>query len=409
MKAMYLAILFVLPNLVVSFSRTQAHSSVAVKLQRRAKASAEKVALQRHQRASLPLHSKSPAHSSGHHPSEYFGTVSVGSPAQEFQVLFDTGSGNLLLASASCDSLACTKHKQLNASLSTTSLNIAFANKPDTPVGDDGDQDVVNLVYGTGEATGVIVQDRVCVGSTCVRLDLVAAIEESEAPFAGAPFDGIFGLGLTPLSEAPAFNLLDCMTRDKTIKHALFSVFLGAMDDEESEILFGSYRPEHVADELTWIPVINGSGFWEVSLDGVSLDGKKIANSSNASAVLDTGTSLLAGPPEIVNALLDQLNIANDCSNLNSLPDIGFNVSGHLLSLSPREYVDQDASGKECTLPLMTQDVKPGERSSWILGDPFLRKYYTVYDREKMQVGLALAARKTQGSASKTTKHLRRH
>merc|ERR1719162_1204273 len=88
---------------------------------------AQRSVLRRYRRASLPLHSKNRSHKQGHHPSEYFGTVSIGSPAQDFHVLFDTGSGNLLLPSATCDGLACSKHRRLNASRSTTSLSIAFA------------------------------------------------------------------------------------------------------------------------------------------------------------------------------------------------------------------------------------------------------------------------------------------
>jgi pepsin A len=351
-------------------------------------------------RQHLPLHSRNRSHSQGRHPSEYFGTVTIGTPAQQFQILFDTGSGNLLVPSTVCDGPACMKHRRINASSSVSSVNIAFSNKPDTPVGDDGDQDVLNLVYGTGEATGVILQDKVCVGTTCARADLVAAMEESAAPFGDAPFDGIMGLGLTKLSEGPAFNMLDCMARDKAIKRSLFSVFLGATDDEESEILFGSYRTEHMTGSLHWVNVMD-TGYWQVPLEAISVRGNVLANVSNSSAILDTGTSLLAGPPDVVNSLLDQLNVATNCSNFASLPDISFVVAGRMLSLSPEDYVDRDASGHDCTLPLMTQDVKPGEGPVWIFGDPFLRKFYTVYDRDKMQVGIALASHRQRGDAKK--------
>jgi len=389
-----LALVCLLPQLTAGVARARSGASLA----------AQRSVLRRHRRASLPLHSKNRSHKQGHHPSEYFGTVSIGSPAQEFHVLFDTGSGNLLLPSAACDGTACGKHRRLNASQSSTSLSIAFANKPDTPVGDDGDQDVLNLVYGTGEATGVIIQDRVCVGSTCARADLVAAIEESDAPFGEAPFDGIFGLGPTKLSEAPAFNVLDCMIRDKAITSGMFSVFLGATDAEESEILFGSYRSEHMVGSLVWVPVLS-TGYWQVPLDAITLRGHNLTSGGNASAVLDTGTSLFAGPPAVINALLDELNVASNCSNFASLPDIGFVVGGHSLSLSPQDYVDRD--GNDCTVPLMTQDVKPGEGPVWIFGDPFLRKYYTVYNRDKMEVGLALAAHPDTGPSLKSDRRLR--
>lgn len=395
------AFLCLLPHFTTGLANLRARTGASVRLHRRSLSAAQRSALRRERRNHLPLHSRNRSRLQGQHPSEYFGTVSIGTPAQEFQVLFDTGSGNLLLPSTVCDGPACMKHRRINASSSSTNVNIAFASKPDTPVGDDGDQDVVNLVYGTGEATGAIIQDKVCVGKTCARADLVAAMEESDAPFGDAPFDGIMGLGLTKLSEGPAFNILDCMVRDKAINHGLFSVFLGATADEESEILFGSYRQEHMTGDLQWVPVMDTDGFWQVPLEAISIGGHEMANVSNSSAVLDTGTSLLAGPPDVVNSLLDHLNVATNCSNFASLPDIGFTVAGRLLTLSPEDYVDRDASGTDCTLPLMTQDVKPGEGAVWIFGDPFLRKYYTVYDREKMQVGIAPAAHRKRGGLRK--------
>merc|ERR1719199_2081747 len=98
------------------------------------------------------------------------------------------------------------------------------------------------------------------------------------------------------------------------------------------------------------------TGYWQVPLEAISVRGNVLANVSNSSAILDTGTSLLAGPPDVVNSLLDQLNVASNCSNFDSLPDIGFVIAGKLFNLSPQDYVDRD--GNDCTVPLMTQDVK---------------------------------------------------
>merc|ERR1719399_1339444 len=37
------------------------------------------------------------------HKTAYWGTVNMGTPAQEFKVIFDTGSGNLILPAKTCD------------------------------------------------------------------------------------------------------------------------------------------------------------------------------------------------------------------------------------------------------------------------------------------------------------------
>merc|ERR1719160_1020300 len=363
-----------------------------VKLHRRTLSLTQRRAYLRQRRSLLPLHSSSQkSRMNGGHASDYFGTISIGSPPQDFVVLFDTGSGNLLVPSTLCDDKSCLKHKRFNSSLSTSVKDIAFSNKPDTPVGDDGDRDVLNLGFGTGKVDGVIMRDKVCIGSICSHVDFVAATDMSDEPWTTAPFDGVLGLGLTNLSENAAFNAFFRMTQEKAVKSNVFSVFLGATDAEESEITFGQYKKERMASDLFWVPV-NKDGFWQVKMEDVAIGNEKMKFChGNCSVVVDTGTSLIAGPADIVNMLIDKLNVASDCSNFNNLPNVGFMIGNHIMNLSPEDYVDRNGTS-DCGVSLMTQDVDPAEGPMFILGDPFLRKYYTVYDPEQKQVGFALAA-----------------
>lgn len=328
------------------------------------------------------------------HASEYYGKILIGTPPQEFMVVFDTGSGNLLLPSTQCGDEACTSHKRFNASASTSAENIAFADKPDKPVDKVGDRDVVTITFGTGEISGVFIKDTICVGSICTHGDFVAATEESDEPFSLVPFDGILGLSLPQMSEAPHFNILDCMIRDKVLRANMFAVFFGATDDEESEITFGEYRADRMASELFWVNVSN-PGYWQVEMQDIVVGGKRQALChGNCQVAVDTGTSLMAGPTDIINALIDKLNVSNDCKNFKTLPDLGFLVGEHSLNLTPDDYIDKGEDG--CSVALMTLDIPPPKGPLFIFGDPFLRKYYTVYDREQLKVGFALAAHLSQ-------------
>jgi len=358
--------------------------SIVVPLVRRRKLGLAQVGGRRHGRRS-------------NQQSEYYGQVVVGSPPQSFLVVFDTGSGNLLLPSKECSDEACTSHKRYDAAMSATSMQIAYADQPTRQVARDGTRDIVTITFGTGEISGVYVRDNVCLGghSICSKVNFVAATEESDEPFSLVPFDGILGLSLPQMSEGPSFSLLDDLVAGGVLKEGMFAVFFGN-DGEDSEISFGTYKKELMSSPLVWADVTY-QGYWQVQMDEVLLGGKKQGlcdDDDKCQVAVDTGTSLLAGPSEVVHMLIDELQVASDCSNIDTLPDIGFVVSGRVLSLSARDYVSE-GTGK-CTLGLMSLDIPPPKGPLFIFGDPFLRKFYTVYDRRNNRVGFALARHKPQ-------------
>lgn len=107
---------------------------------------------------------------------------------------------------------------------------------------------------------------------------------------------------------------------------------------------------------------------------------------------MDTGTSLLAGPSDVVEGLGTKLNLKEDCSNFHQLPLLGFALGDKVLNLMPDDYIDR-ATGT-CSLSLMTLDVPPPKGPLFIFGDPFLRRFLTVYDRDGPRVGFAVAKHK---------------
>merc|ERR1719393_66379 len=92
----------------------------------------------------------------------YSGLVSIGQPAQSFRVVFDTGSGHLVLPSVECGSEACQVHLQYNQSASTTAVPIN-ADGSIVPPGKMCDQ--VNIGFGTGKVKGEFVRDKLCLGA----------------------------------------------------------------------------------------------------------------------------------------------------------------------------------------------------------------------------------------------------
>jgi hypothetical protein len=313
------------------------------------------------------------------HKQAYFGRVHVGSPAQAFTMLFDTGSGNLILPSTRCPSAACQNHARYDMSASSSARDVQHS--------EDGGP--VTLKFGTGSVDGELVSDRVCLGSICDTQEFVAATSESDQPFERYVFDGIFGLGLPEMSENPKASFLAGISASKALPSTAFGLFLA--DAGQSEITFGGPDPRRHSGDIAYFPVTGDDGYWAVQISGFAVDHAALpGNGHGCRAVLDSGTSQIAGPTALIVAIVEKIDVAKDCSNLATLPTISVLVGDAAYDLDPEDYVDN--MDGECELALMPMDVPPPQGPLVVLGEPFLRKYYTVYDFDERRVGFATAA-----------------
>mmetsp|Transcript_9546 Transcript_9546/g.33826 ORF Transcript_9546/g.33826 Transcript_9546/m.33826 type:complete len:455 (+) Transcript_9546:102-1466(+) len=322
------------------------------------------------------------------HKTSYYGRVTIGTPGQSFLVVFDTGSGNLLVPSEECQNEACMKHARFGANQSSSFQQVSCDGSAHA-AGGAAPEDEVSITFGTGEVWGRCVQEQICIGSVCSRGSLVLATYESPMPFSSFKFDGVLGLGTRAMSQGDDFNLMDRLQKTGVLKQAMFSVFMSDSDDEVSEITFGKVKHEHLASELFWVDIARDSGYWEVQVDDMHINGAPQSLCAGCYAAVDTGTSELAGPSAVIDELARRLNVLEDCSNLDSLPTLGFEIAGRVLNLEPRDYIDQ-ANGN-CQVSLMALDVPPPKGPLFVLGIPFLQKFVTVYDNDKRRVGFGVA------------------
>lgn len=320
------------------------------------------------------------------HKTAYYGNIEVGHPAQTITVVFDTGSGNLIIPSESCEDKACQKHKRFDTKKSTSVMQM----QADGSAADHFKQrDQLTVTFGTGEITGEFLYDDVCIGALCTPMQFIGAIHETDEPFGSFSFDGVLGLALGEMTQGPKFSIMDQLNEAGQLKDALFSVFLSDSNSEDSEITFGEIKHDHMVGDMFWVPVSRKSGYWQVSIEDIAIDNKKQTLCADCQVAVDTGTSMLAGPSHVIRELRTRLQVANDCSNYHFLPDLGFVVSGHVMNLKPQDYVDND--GSYCSVSLMSLDVPPPNGPLFIFGDPFLRKFFTAYDRINRKVGFAVA------------------
>jgi len=328
------------------------------------------------------------------HKTAYFGELKIGTPGQSFSVVFDTGSGNLLVPAKDCGSSACVMHDRFAEQESSTMKDV-FCDGSDIAEGQDGDE--VTIKFGTGEISGRCMEDVICVGDVCSRGAFIAATEETAHPFASFAFDGVLGLALPGMAQAPSFSMMERLIKSSALKSPVFSVFLSDQDSEDSEIVFGETRENRMSSALFWVPVSRPTGYWQVQIEDVTLDNKKQGICANCQVAVDTGTSELAGPSTVIEELEEKLGVKDDCANFAELPNLGFVVKGHILNLEPRDYIDK-ADGV-CKVSLMRLDVPPPNGPLFVFGIPFLQKFYTVYDKESKSVGFAVAKHKGQSAS----------
>ncbi|XP_074951262.1 pepsin A-like [Phalacrocorax aristotelis] len=307
---------------------------------------------------------------------EYFGAISIGSPAQKFTVIFDTGSSNLWVPSVYCSSPACKNHKRFNPELSSTFV---------------GTNDSLYIAYGTGSMTGVLGYDTVTVTNIEV-VNQVFGLAETEpgTVFYYAHFDGILGLAFPSIASSGATPVFDNMMTEHLVARDLFSVYLSKDEQKGSFVLFGGIDPSYVTNGISWIP-LSAETYWQITMDSVSVAGEPVACSGGCQAIVDTGTSLLAVPSHALNTILGAIGVGSNgeisCNAISSLPNIVFNINGQAFPLSPSAYVIQNSG--YCMLGLQGMNAPTESGELWILGDVFIREYYVIFDRANNKVGLS--------------------
>ena len=90
--------------------------------------------------------------------------------------------------------------------------------------------------------------------------------------------------------------------------------------------------------------------------------------------------------------------VESDCSNIDDLPEIEFTFDGLSYSISGRDYILQiEQSGvTQCTAGIMGAKF-PDEKlfPYLIIGDVFMRKFYTHFDYDNSRIGFGLAKHQT--------------
>ncbi|KAF9652233.1 Asp-domain-containing protein [Thelephora ganbajun] len=314
---------------------------------------------------------------------QYFAEISLGTPPQSFKVILDTGSSNLWIPSSKCTSIACFLHAKYDSSASST--------HKDNGTG-------IEIHYGSGSMEGFVSNDVFSMGDLTVRgMDFAEATKEPGLAFAFGKFDGILGLAYDTIAVSHVVPPFYYLVNKGLLDEPVFAFRLGTSEEDGGEATFGGIDSSAYKGKLTYAPV-RRKAYWEVELNKIAFGGDEL-ELENAGAAIDTGTSLIALPTDIAEMLNTQIGAKKswngqytvDCSTIPKLPDLTLFLGGKPYALKASDYI-LNVQGS-CLSAFTPMDINlPDGSTIWIVGDVFLRRYYTVYDLGRNAVGFAEAA-----------------
>lgn len=124
------------------------------------------------------------------------GYLSIGTPAKQFLIDFDTGSSDLWVPSASCTSAPCAPHQKYSPASSSTSRLVSGQR--------------LSISYGDGSTTsGDVYTDTVLIGGLTATGQKLGSATTLSQSWADDPEDGLMGMAyqsLSSLRSPPVFQ-----------------------------------------------------------------------------------------------------------------------------------------------------------------------------------------------------------
>ncbi|GAA6011116.1 hypothetical protein JCM10207_005502 [Rhodosporidiobolus poonsookiae] len=360
----------------------------------------------------------------------YFAEIQLGSNNQTFKILMDSGSADFWVPSSLCDD--CGNHTFLSPSSSSSFTDTGIP---------------WSVTYGTGDVAGTtVVDDAFIAGMRISQLQFGAVTKESD-DFSdpSVPFDGLMGLARSSLSSQGVPTPIERLAADGLVVSAQMGYKLGRVADgkNDGEVTFGGVDGSKFSGELVQVENVNEQGFWEATLEAVTVfnpssspsasppsytaratpspsssssssfssastsesSGTLLAlpfsPSSPRTAILDTGTTLIIAPAPDAEALHRMIPGAKpDGQGGFTLPcttrsSISLTFAGRAFPLNPRDLtflpLTDDLDG-ECVSAISSGSVGGEGSGEWLVGAAFLKNVYFATDVASNTIGLAKLA-----------------
>jgi len=317
---------------------------------------------------------------------QFFGNITVGNPGQNITALFDTGSSNMFVLAPSCTGLPCYNRTYFNY----------FASRAFYLNGT-----LISLDYGSGNFSGFLGADSVSVGPIKTKEVTFALIDHPDnINFLYSRFDSIVGLAYQSLAVENLPPLFQIMLDQKVVTDPSFSFYLTkGIGQPGSAMVLGGIDKKFAASEFHYVPLANKT-FYLAELDDIKL-GKDSYGIKGMKFIVDSGTSVIVGPENIMNDLVNKFKTPINCKEINKYPDLHFTIGGRDYVIPPSVYIIENFG--HCAVGILAAQFDEGFENTIILGDVFMRSYYTHFDYGGARLGFAKSKDKPNLEESENT------
>lgn len=312
--------------------------------------------------------------------SQYYVNFTLGTPPQNFTVAFATSSLGSWIASVDCACAFCEFHSVYDSSESLTAdvyTDLTFS----------------NLIFNR-DVVGTLASDTAHIGSSPMLLNfffLIASTVENY-PVSTALYDGVIGIGASQYFSTNKPTFLEYLYIQGFVSSRVFSIYYGMDPSVQSRIIIGGSDPSLYTGDLTEHPNRNNTGLWQLQVTDIKVGIIDVPMTTNI-AVIDSSQTGLIFPQAMQAALQKYTTVNNNCSNKLVLPALVLTIDGVKFTIGHDEYVIQASSGtsKSCSTTIYSA-AYADDLNLIVLGDSFLKAYYSYFDMDNQVMKFAEAA-----------------
>lgn len=343
--------------------------------------------------------------------SSYFGNVAIGTPPQQFDVILDTGSADLWVASSQCT--ACSTGTPEFDSSKSSSFTQSSSSEP------------VTIQYGSGTVEGSLAQDTVSMAGFTVSPQKFLSVQQTSSQLLDGPVAGIIGLAFQSLASTHALPFWQALQNNNQFSSPEMSFWLTRFvndDEAKSEepggvLTLGGTNSSLFTGDIEFLDMPSGvtPSFWLLQMSSITVQGKSVQiASSSATSAIDTGTTLIGGPSIEVQNIWAQVPgsvpLVGEMDGFYGYPcgtDVQVSISfgGQSWPINTADMnlgssgTDGQCVGGIFDLNAASSNGGSANSPNWIVGDAFLKNVYTVFRSSPPSIGFAELSSAAGGSS----------